>query len=81
MEQAHVGVDGQKGGSPLLPPFAYMLWTDKWLKKTHPWLANFLRTYQNVPHTSTGHSPAEMIFGRMPHTHLSMLLPSTSERV
>ena len=44
-------------------------------------LANFLRTYRNVPHTSTGHSPAELIFGRMPRTHLSMLLPSTAERV
>ena len=40
-----------------------------------------MRTYQNVPHTSTGHSPAELIFGRMPRTHLSMLLPSTAERV
>ena len=44
-------------------------------------LANFLRAYRNVPHTSTGHSPAELIFGRMPRTHLSMLLPSTAERV
>ena len=44
-------------------------------------LANFLHAYRNVPHTSTGHSPAELIFGRMPRTHLSMLLPSTAERV
>ena len=23
-------------------------------------------TYRNVPHTSTGHSPAELIFGKIP---------------
>ena len=44
-------------------------------------LVIFLCTYRNVPHTSTGHFPAELIFGRMPRTHLSMLLPSTAERV
>ena len=44
-------------------------------------LADFLFTYRNVPHTTTGHSPAELIFGGMPRTHLSMLLPSTAERV
>ena len=29
MEQAHVGINGQKG---LIPPFAYnyMLWIDQW---------------------------------------------------
>ena len=59
----------------------------QWLRKQGPCssfissLVNFLRTYHNVPHTTTGHSPAELIFGWMPHTHLSMLLPSMAERV
>ena len=44
-------------------------------------LVNFLHTYRNVPHTATGHSPAELLFGRIPWTHLSMLLPSMAERV
>ena len=59
----------------------------QWLRKQVSYLsinsnlAEFLFTYRNVPHTTTGHSPAELIFGRMPRTHLSMLLPSTAERV
>ena len=41
----------------------------QWLRKEVPChsfnssLANFLRTYRNVPHTATWCSPAEMIFG------------------
>ena len=42
---------------------------------------NFLCTYRNVPHTVTGRSPAEIIFGRAPRTHLSMVLPNTAERL
>ena len=44
-------------------------------------LADFLCTYRNVPHTSIGCSPAELLFGRSPCTHLSMVLPNVSERV
>ena len=59
----------------------------QWLQKQVSYLsinynlAELLFTYRNVPHTTTGHSPAELIFGCMPRTHLSMLLPSTVERV
>ena len=53
----------------------------QWLKKQgrvtniNSALAAFLRTYRNVPHTSTGKTPAEIIFGRVPRTHLSMVVP------
>ena len=33
-------------------------------------LSDFLRTYQNVPHTVTKRTPAQVIFGRAPRTHL-----------
>ena len=47
----------------------------QWLKtQGRVTLAAFLRTYRNVPHTSTGRTPAEIIFGRIPHTHLSMVV-------
>ena len=42
-------------------------------------LADFLLTYRNVPHTATGHSSAEMIFGRMPRTHLSVIAKYSRE--
>ena len=55
----------------------------QWLKKKqgrvtniNSALAAFLRTYRNVPHTSTGKTPAEIIFGRIPRTDLSMVVPS-----
>lgn len=44
-------------------------------------LSDFLRTYRNVPHTTTGRSPAELIFGRALRTHISMVLPNTADRV
>eukprot|EP00731_Ephydatia_muelleri_P009464 Em0005g50a len=44
-------------------------------------LSDFLRTYRNVPHTVTKRTPAHVIFGRAPRTHLSMVLPNMSERV
>ena len=34
-----------------------------------------------MPHTVTGRSPAEIIFGRAPRTHLFMVLPNTAERL
>ena len=44
--------------------------------------AAFLTTYRNVPHTSTGRTPAEIIlFGRIARTHLSMVLPSMVDQM
>ena len=59
----------------------------QWLKKQETgatfsaMLSDFLRTYRNVPHTETRRSPAELVFGRAPRTHLSMVLPNTGERL
>ena len=59
----------------------------QWLKKQgrvtniNSALAAFLRTYRNVPHTSTGKTPAEIIFGRVPRTHLSMVVPSMVDQM
>ena len=44
----------------------------------HQALASFLRTYRNVPHTSTGRTPAEIIFGQSPRTHLAMVVPNVA---
>ena len=44
-------------------------------------LSEFLRTYQNVPHTGTNRTPAEIIFGRALRTHISMVLPNMGERM
>ena len=42
-------------------------------------LSDFLRTYRNVPHTTTGRSQAELMFGRALCTHISMVLPNTTD--
>ena len=44
-------------------------------------LSEFLRTYRNVPHSTTGRSPAQILFGRALRTRLSFVLPCMSERV
>lgn len=44
-------------------------------------LSEFLRTYRNVPHSTTGRSPAQIVFGRALCTRLSFVLPCMSERV
>ena len=44
-------------------------------------LSDFLRTYRNVPHTTTGRTPAELLFGRALRTHISIVLPNTADRV
>lgn len=36
---------------------------------------NFLFSYRNTPHTSTGKTPAELFLQRRPRTRLSLLLP------
>ena len=59
----------------------------QWLKKqggsttAYRAISDFLRTYRNVPHTSTGRTPAEVIFKRLPRTHLSMIVPDMTERL
>lgn len=47
----------------------------------HCALSDFLRTYHNVPHMVTKRTPAEVIFGQAPHTHLSMVLPNITEHI
>ena len=44
-------------------------------------MSEFLRTYRNVPHTGTNQTPAEIIIGRAPRTHISMVLPNMGERM
>ena len=44
-------------------------------------LSEFLRTYHNVSHSTTGRSPAQIVFGRALCTRLSFVLPCMSERV
>ena len=44
-------------------------------------LSEFLHTYHNVPHSTTGRSPAQIVFGRALHTRLSFVLPCMSEKV
>ena len=38
-------------------------------------IANFLYVYRNTPHTTTGHTPAELFLKRQPRTRLSMVKP------
>ena len=42
----------------------------------HCTIADFLRTYRNVPHTFTGIPPAHLVLAQAPRTHLSMTPPS-----
>ena len=44
-------------------------------------LARFLFHYRTTPHTTTGVSPAELLLGRQPRTHNTLLRPSTASRV
>ena len=38
-------------------------------------VSSFLFKYRVTPHSTTGVSPAELIFGRSLHTHLDLLQP------
>ena len=38
-------------------------------------LSRFLFQYRLTPHSSTGHSLAEQLFGRKPRSHLYFLFP------
>ena len=44
-------------------------------------IARFLFSYRITPHTTTGTSPAELLFGRLPRSHLDLLKPTLAERV
>ncbi|KAL5491807.1 hypothetical protein EMCRGX_G017171 [Ephydatia muelleri] len=44
-------------------------------------LSRFLFQYRLTPHTSTGSSPAELLFGRRPKSHLDFIHPDLSARV
>ena len=43
-------------------------------------LARFLFKYKNTPHTTTGTTPAELLMGRKPRTHHSLLYPNLANR-
>ena len=51
------------------------------LKKHNHANTDFLRTYRNVPHTTTGTAPAHLVLAQAPRTHLSMTLPSVCQYV
>ena len=44
-------------------------------------LAKVLLTYRITPQSTTGLTPAELLLGRRPRTHLDLLKPNTAERV
>eukprot|EP00731_Ephydatia_muelleri_P019872 Em0012g697a len=44
-------------------------------------LSRFLFQYRLTPHTSTGSSPAELLFGRRPKSHLDFIHPDLSAKV
>ena len=47
----------------------------------HQELADFLRTYRNVPHSTTNLAPAHLMLAQAPRTHLAMTLPNVANRV
>ena len=44
-------------------------------------LARFLFQYRLTPHSTTGQSPAELLLGRQPHSHLDQLAPNLHAQV
>jgi len=44
-------------------------------------LARFLFQYRITPHTTTGQSPAELLMGRRPRSHLDILRLNVADRV
>ena len=44
-------------------------------------ISRFLLTYRITPHSTTGTSPAELLFSRRPRTRLDLVLPDLSGRV
>ncbi|XP_033099940.1 uncharacterized protein K02A2.6-like, partial [Anneissia japonica] len=47
----------------------------------HHKLANFLITYRNSPHTTTGRTPAELFLKRQPRTRFSLLKPNLAQEI
>ena len=47
----------------------------------HRRLTNFLLTYRNTPHASTGRSPSQLFFQRSLCTHLELLKPDVERQV
>ena len=47
----------------------------------HQELSDFLRTYRNVPHTTTNQAPAHLVLAQAPRTHLAMILPNVANWV
>ena len=44
-------------------------------------LTQFLFRYRLTPHTTTGYSPAEMLMGRRPRSHLDLLHPDIGKKL
>ena len=44
-------------------------------------IACFIFSYRINPHTTTGTNPVELLFGRLPRSHLDLLKPTFTERV
>ena len=44
-------------------------------------VSRFLFKYTVTPHSTTGTSPAELIFGKPLHTHLDLLHPIVKDQV
>ena len=44
-------------------------------------LTRFLFQYRLTPHSTTGQSPAELLLGRQPHSHLDQLAPHLHAQV
>ena len=44
-------------------------------------LTRFLFRYRLTPHTTTGYSPAEMLMGRRPRSHLDLLHPDIGKKI
>ena len=55
------------------------------MKKSHiplpVWLSQFLFCYHITPHTSTRHTPAEMLMGCQLRSRLSLMLPNASQKI
>ena len=47
----------------------------------HNKLAKFLIAYRNAPHSTTGQTPANLMFGRKLRTKLDMLIPSIRNKI
>ena len=44
-------------------------------------IANVLLAYRTTPHSTTGSTPASLLFGRNPRTRLDLLKPNTAEQI